>query len=65
VHIIDPRCPLVANIGYLPRALSVAAHLARRRFAAADVDLLRNALGDRLAELALYDHAVERYRPGL
>ena len=54
-HIIDPLFPVMKNQGPSQRA--------RRPFRPSDMDLIRETLGDALAQKVFFDNAVEFYRP--
>jgi predicted TIM-barrel fold metal-dependent hydrolase len=65
---LDVVAALKAIAAIDPRALMFGTDLpstrAARPFAATDIDLLREALGEDHARLALYDNAVDFYGPG-
>ncbi len=65
---VDVAMALKAIADVDPHALMFGTDLpstrAPRPFAPADIDLLRDALGTQRAQLALYDNAVDFYRPG-
>jgi hypothetical protein len=65
---MDVASALKAIAAADPRALMFGTDLpstrAPRPFAISDIDLLRDALGDERARLALYDNAVDFYAPG-
>ena len=65
---MDVASALKAVAAADPRALMFGTDLpstrAPRPFAVSDIDLLRDALGDERARLALYDNAVDFYAPG-
>ncbi len=64
---VDVAAALKSIAAVDPHALMFGTDLpstrAPRPFAAADIDLLRDALGDALAQRALFDNAVALYRP--